>query len=116
MPDQPESTQYSRTLAVKGGTDCPESKLDLKLAAWVDVPSTVADRDYDGIRATGRLLDNPAVLPHGSAVWFSYTVFNDSQVTLTNIQVADSHRNPVCTIADLNGGVSVGCARRKDMP
>jgi uncharacterized repeat protein (TIGR01451 family) len=106
---QPESTQYSRTLAVNTiGVACdPDVKLDL--LAWTDVPPGATT--YDQIISSGALVADGSSVEPGADLWFTYTVENVGHVPLTDVSVTDSFATPVCTIAGpIPVGGKEGCA------
>jgi uncharacterized repeat protein (TIGR01451 family) len=108
---QPQSTQYSRMLAVKAGAQCmPE--MELNLDAWMDVPAGATT--YGDIFGQSTELLSASQVPLGADVWFTYTVRNTGDVPLTGVKVQDTLGGYVCVITEeipVDG--SAGCVRHQ---
>ncbi|MDR2381729.1 MAG: hypothetical protein LBE08_11275 [Bifidobacteriaceae bacterium] len=106
---QPESSQYSRVVAVGAPGAC-EPAVGIELQAWTDVPTGVTN--YDGVMGSGAT-EVPAggSVEVGAEVWFTYTVTNTGQTPLQQVVVTDSE-TAVCVVTDLARGQATGCARR----
>ncbi|MDR2252970.1 MAG: hypothetical protein LBD97_03780 [Bifidobacteriaceae bacterium] len=113
-PDQPESSQYSKTLAVPAPPDC-SPKLEIDLQVWTDVPSDATS--YEAIMDSGATeLPEAARIPPGAAVWLTYTVRNTGNVNLERVAVKDRGHATVCVIALIEAGDQAGCARATVIP
>ncbi|MDR3361179.1 MAG: hypothetical protein LBO20_11200 [Bifidobacteriaceae bacterium] len=113
---QPESSQYSRVVAVPDlGTCDTNPAVGIDLRAWTGV--NPGEADYASIvGGGGREVPDGGRLPSGEPVYFTYTVTNTGNGTLSDVTVVDSQANPVCVIAQLPRGKTAGCVRRQTAP
>jgi hypothetical protein len=107
---QPESSQYSRTLAVTGSDACT-SKVEVDLRAWTNVPAEATS--YDQIITSGKEVLEGGKFSQRSNLWLTYTVTNIGSKPLSNLVVYDSQGQQVCTVLSLAVKEVVGCARRR---
>jgi hypothetical protein len=108
---QPESSQYSRTVAVGAPTVCV-SDMKITMRAWANVPQGVTTHDAI-IASSATEIPTGSFLTTGDLVWFTYTVTNTGTTTLNNVVVRDSHQAQVCVIATMSAGQTAGCARQE---
>jgi hypothetical protein len=114
---QPLSSQFSQTFAIGPPRVCdPDISVDLR--AWTNVPAE-ADSYEDIIQAgtDGEAveLDDASAVPADANIWFTYTVTNTGDVTLTGIKVYDRHTgpdDPVCDLPPIAPDEIVGCYRQ----
>ncbi|MDR2252904.1 MAG: hypothetical protein LBD97_03430 [Bifidobacteriaceae bacterium] len=111
LPEQQESSQYSRLAAVDAATGCkPDVRIELD--AWVDVPADVTSYD-ELLASTATRLGDGATIRAGGEVWFSYKVTNTGPVRLRRVLVSDNTPEAsVCVLADLAAYSQAGCIRR----
>ncbi|MDR2564962.1 MAG: hypothetical protein LBC97_02680, partial [Bifidobacteriaceae bacterium] len=109
--NQPESSQYSRTVTNVSSINCPPS-VEIDLRAWRDVPPSATSHDAI-LASSAEELHNHAHLVSGTVVWFTYTVRNPSGVRLEDVEVRDSGQgqDPVCVIPSIPARGWAGCAR-----
>jgi hypothetical protein len=118
-PLQLVSSQYSRTIPsipqVPSASECKRS-VQMKLQAWAGVPAGVDS--YQGILDSAQNNTGAVEVPSLSSatspanVWFTYSVTNNGDLSLTSVQVSDQYVGRVCVIPRLAVGATAGCARR----
>ncbi|MDR2378444.1 MAG: hypothetical protein LBD70_03330 [Bifidobacteriaceae bacterium] len=113
-PDQMESSQYSRTVAVDAPPAC-QPALAIDLRAWAEVPAAATTHDQIVAPDSGaRELPDAAAVQSGEPVWFTYTVRNTGPVVLRDVVVRDgSGPDPVCVIDLIPIGGQAGCVRQE---
>ncbi|MDR2374430.1 MAG: hypothetical protein LBD77_10160 [Bifidobacteriaceae bacterium] len=111
---QPESSQYSRVVAVATAPSTCQPVIDIDLRAWVEVPATATTHDQIVAPDSGaKELPDAAAVQSGEPVWFTYTVQNIGQVVLFDVVVRDARQEaPVCEIDRLAVGEKAGCVRQ----
>jgi adhesin/invasin len=111
--NQPESSAYSRTLALEA-SECMKPAVTLDLRAWTGVPAELTT--YEEIMASRatEILPGAQQLP-GSEVWFTYTVANTGRVAVHSLLVEDTSSGRICTIDTLAPGAIAGCSRKGTM-
>ncbi|MDR1427175.1 MAG: hypothetical protein LBJ08_05390 [Bifidobacteriaceae bacterium] len=108
---QPQSSQYSRTVATEGPGQCMVPQASISLRAWADVDPDAAD--YASIVAKAREIPSGESITAGESVWFTYTVKNPSRLDVSDIVVRDTYSNEeVCRIPSLPPKGEVGCVRQ----
>ncbi|MDR0594452.1 MAG: hypothetical protein LBG60_14615, partial [Bifidobacteriaceae bacterium] len=109
-PDQPESSQFSRTVALDAAATC-SSAVEIDLRAWTGVPP--AATTHDAIIASGADELRPGdPFTAGADVWFTYTVRNAGRSDLIDVAVRDTQAGEVCVIPRIAPNATAGCARR----
>jgi adhesin/invasin len=111
--NQPESSQYSRTVGVRGtaGASCATPSMTIDLRAWRNVAAGASS--YESIQATGTEVPSGSVVTASEPVWFTYAVTNTSAVLLIDVTVRDSYANPVCVIPRIRQGTTATCWSRR---
>jgi adhesin/invasin len=114
---QPESSQYSRTVAVTAPPAvCVQPAVSLKVEGWTDVPDGVTD--YDGIVASATPLPRGGTvsLAPGEVIWYTYTAQNTGKAVLTDVEVKDVSGKRICVLPQLAAGQAAGCAKPELVP
>jgi hypothetical protein len=108
-PANPESSQYSRTVAVDPG-GCHDPELALDVQAWTGV---APDADSYAKISQGTKIPDNGLVPAGETVWITYTVTNTGRPPLYHVVVSDNQGEGWgCVIDKVSQHGNQSCWRR----